>query len=121
MSSVAVQPLKSKELESKERLIQAKLFPLLIILGLSTLLWFVPPPEGLTLPAYHSAIIFIALIAAIVANVLPTGAIAIIGVAVYALLRAGGEPSAVAAITTPMKSMSNLLIWMIVIAFKYRG
>ncbi|KJG03130.1 hypothetical protein [Photobacterium angustum] len=47
----------------------------------------------LSLPAYHTAIIFIATIAAIVANVLPTGAVAIISVSVYAVLHAGGETS----------------------------
>ena len=97
--------------------IAAKVLPLLVILAISILFWQLPTPEGLSDPAYHTAIIFISLIAAIVANVLPTGAIAMAGIAIYALLRAGGEPTAAAAIATPIKGMSDLLIWMIVIAF----
>ena len=97
--------------------ISAKVLPTLILLGIGTLCWHLPTPEGLSVAAHHSAIIFVGLIAAIVANILPTGAIAMIGVALYALLRAGGEETAAAAIMTPMKGMSNLLIWMIVIAF----
>ena len=105
------------DLISGEKLLNVKLIPFLVILGVALIAWFIAPPEGLTLPAYRTAIIFISLIASIVANVLPTGAIAIIGIAVYAVLRAGGEATAAAAIATPVSSLSNLLIWMIVIAF----
>ena len=101
----------------KEKLIHAKIVPLISILFISIAAWMFGPPDGLTPEGYHSAIIFISLIAAIITNVLPTGAIALIGVAIYAVLRAGGETTAAAAIATPMNSLSNLLIWMIVIAF----
>ncbi len=105
------------ENEDKEKLIAAKIIPLLVIVGISALLWFIEPPEGLTLPAFHTAIIFVAMIAAIITNTLPMGAIALTGVAIYALLRAGGEESAAEAIGVPLSALNNLVIWMIVIAF----
>ncbi|MDI8083663.1 hypothetical protein MJN69_27405, partial [Salmonella enterica subsp. enterica serovar Kentucky] len=37
-------------------------------------LWQLTPPSGLSAPAWHSAIIFVATIASIVAKVLPIGA-----------------------------------------------
>ncbi|PJE77885.1 putative malate transporter YflS [invertebrate metagenome] len=98
-------------------LISARIVPLAFILLASAVLWFIAPPEGLSIAAYHTAILFIAMIASIVANVMPTGVVAIIGTAVYALLRVGGEETAKAAIETAMKNFNNLLIWMIVIAF----
>lgn len=94
-----------------------KLIPASIIVLLSLLAWQFAPPTGLTLPAYHTAIIFIATIAAIVANVLPTGAVAILSVAVYAVLHAGGETSAKEAIAAATNNFNNILIWLIVIAF----
>ncbi|MCG3862622.1 MULTISPECIES: DASS family sodium-coupled anion symporter [unclassified Photobacterium] len=100
-----------------EPLLAIKLIPSVVIILLSIIAWQFTPPSGLSLPAYHTAIIFIATIAAIVANVLPTGAVAIISVSVYAVLHAGGETSAKAAIMAATSNFNNVLIWLIVIAF----
>ena len=100
-----------------DRLLHAKVIPLVAILVCSTIAWHISPPSDLTIAAYHTAVIFISLIAAIIANVMPTGAIAIVGLAVYAVLQAGGEPSNKAALIAGMKEFDNLLIWLIVIAF----
>ena len=116
-TTIAAAPYDQEKPVHGETLLNVKLVPFLAILGVALIAWFIGPPDGLTIPAYRTAIIFISLIASIVANVLPTGAIAIIGIAFYAVLRAGGEETAAAAIATPVNSLSNLLIWMIVIAF----
>ncbi len=102
---------------AKEPLFAAKITPLIIILALSTLAWQVTPPVGLDMAAMHTAILFIATIAAIVTKVLPTGAVAILSIAAYTILRPGGEVSGKAAIDAAIGNFDNALIWLIVIAF----
>lgn len=62
-----------------------KWLPLIIIVLISGGLWQISPPSGLSAPAWHSAIIFVATIASIVAKVLPIGAVGIIGITVFVL------------------------------------
>lgn len=50
-----------------------------ICVGLGTALWFVPPPAGVTLPAWHLLSIFLATIAGIITTPLPLGAVAMLG------------------------------------------
>ena len=95
----------------------ARIIPLCIIVALSVMAWQFAPPAGLEAPAYHTAILFIATIAAIVAKVLPTGAVAILAVAAYTIFRPGGEVSGKAAINAAISNFDNALIWLIVIAF----
>lgn len=52
-----------------------KWLPLIIIVLIAAGLWQLTPPSGLSAPAWHSAIIFVATIASIVAKVLPIGAV----------------------------------------------
>ncbi len=65
----------------------------------------------------HSAIIFVATIASIVAKVLPIGAVGIIGITVFALAYAAGDKTASGAITTALSELNSSLIWLIVVAF----
>ena len=95
----------------------AKPLPLVIILVLSVIAWQFAPPEGLTLPAYHTAIIFIATIVGIIANVMPTGALAIVSLAFFVVLHAGGATSAKGAMVDGMTNFNNPLIWLVIIAF----
>lgn len=74
-------------------------------------------PSGLSAPARHSAIIFVATIASIVAKVLPIGAVGIIGITVFALAYAAGDKTASGAITTALSELNSSLIWLIVVAF----
>ncbi|MCU6174089.1 anion permease, partial [Citrobacter cronae] len=46
-----------------------KWLPLILIVLISAGLWQLTPPTGLSAPAWHSAIIFVATIASIVAKV----------------------------------------------------
>lgn len=91
--------------------------PFFCIIIISAICWQFNPPAGLEMPAYHTAIIFIATIAAIVANVMPTGSLAIVSLACYATLKAGGEANGALAIKHAMTDFNNGLIWLIVIAF----
>lgn len=80
-----------------------KWLPLILILVIAAGLWQLTPPSGLSAPAWHSAIIFVATIASIVAKVLPIGAVGIIGITVFALAYAAGDKTASGAITTALK------------------
>lgn len=71
----------------REPFFAIKIIPAIIIVVLSTLCWhFISIPPALNMAAFHTAIIFVATIVAIVINVLPIGAVAIIAVSAYALL-----------------------------------
>ena len=107
------------EVEGKESspFFAAKMTHLLIILLISFVAWQLSPPSGLEIGAYHTAIVFIATIASIVANVMPTGAVAVVGLASYAVLRPAGEASAKLAINNALANFDNALIWLIVVAF----
>ncbi|MDF7680040.1 DASS family sodium-coupled anion symporter [Enterobacteriaceae bacterium ESL0689] len=91
--------------------------PFIVIIIMAILLWQCPSPEGLSQPAWHSAIIFVATIASIVAKVLPIGAVGLIGITVFALTYAAGDSSASGAITTALSDLNSSLIWLIVVAF----
>ncbi len=93
-----------------------KWLPLILILVIAAGLWQLTPPSGLSAPARHSAIIFVATIASIVAKVLPIGAVGIIGITVFALAYAAGDKTASGAITTAGE-LNSSLIWLIVVAF----
>lgn len=102
---------------SNDKWLALKPIPALAIIILSAIAWQFSPPTGLEAPAYHTAIIFIATIAAIVANIMPTGALAVLSIACYAALKAGGEASGAESIKNAMVNFNNGLIWLIVIAF----
>lgn len=92
-------------------------FALAIILLIAAFFWHMPPPTGLSVPAWHSAVIFVATIVSIVANVLPIGAIGIISMTLFALTAAAGDTSASGAIQTALSDLNSSLIWLIVVAF----
>lgn len=97
---------------------QVRWLPLIIIVIIAASLWFfVSPPSGLNPPAWHTAIVFVSCIAAIVANVLPIGAIGIIGITIYGVTFAGGDETAKASIQTALSELDSALIWLIVCAF----
>ncbi len=90
---------------------------MLIISAIAVLLWHLNPPSGLTAPAWHTAVLFVATIVAIVANVLPIGAIGIISITLFALTFAAGDNTASGAIQTALSDLNSALIWLIVVAF----
>jgi DASS family divalent anion:Na+ symporter len=94
-----------------------KWIPLFVIVALACICWQFPPLEGLKVEAWHSLIIFVASIAAIVLNVMPIGAVGILGITVYAVLNAGGAKNSAGAISAALRDLNNSTIWLIVIAF----
>lgn len=91
--------------------------PLIIIVVCATALWHISPPEGLSIPGWHSAVIFVATIACIVTKVLPIGAVGLIGITVFALTSASGATTPVESITVALSDLNSSLIWLIVVAF----
>lgn len=91
--------------------------PLVVIIIIATFFWQLTPPTGLTPPAWHSAVIFVATIVCIVANVLPIGAIGIISITLFALTYAAGDKTPSASIQTALSDLNSSLIWLIVVAF----
>ncbi|AYC20782.1 Putative malate transporter YflS [Dickeya dianthicola] len=90
---------------------------LLIIVIVTAFFWQLTPPAGLKPAAWHSAVLFVATIISIVANVLPIGAIGIISITLFALTYAAGDTSASASIQTALSDLNSSLIWLIVVAF----
>ncbi|AXW86101.1 anion permease [Lonsdalea britannica] len=91
--------------------------PLVVIVIIATFFWQLTPPTGLTPAAWHSAVIFVATIICIVANVLPIGAIGIISITLFALTYAAGDKTPSASIQTALSDLNSSLIWLIVVAF----
>ncbi|NVP01782.1 anion permease, partial [Photobacterium damselae subsp. damselae] len=89
---------------------------LLVVIAVTALLYSQLPPAGLSTEGYHLALLFIATIASIVLNIMPTGAIAVLSIAVYCIILPV-EPTGKAAITAELHDFNNSLIWLIVIAF----
>ena len=50
-----------------------------ISVGLATVVWFIPPPSGVTGPAWHLLAIFLGTIVGIITKPLPLGAVAMLG------------------------------------------
>ena len=88
----------------------AKLLPLLITIAVGLIIWFIPPPEGVEIAAWHLLAIFVATIVGIIVKPLPMGAVAIIGIAMTALTNT-------LPIADALSGFSNGTIWLIVLAF----
>ena len=50
-----------------------------IAVGIATVLWFIPPPSGVTTQAWHLLAVFIGTIVGIITKPLPLGAVAMLG------------------------------------------
>ena len=57
----------------------ANMRDLAICVGIATLLWFIPPPAGVTQKAWHLLAVFIGTIVGIITTPLPLGAVAVLG------------------------------------------
>lgn len=88
----------------------AKLFPTGLVILAATGLWFMAPPTGLTLQAWHLMIIFLSTIITIILNPLPIGAIAVI--AATSCVTTG-----TLTLTQVLSSFSSSVAWLIVLAF----
>jgi DASS family divalent anion:Na+ symporter len=82
----------------------------LVPVAIGIALWFLPPPAGLPLKAWHMFAIFVATIAGIVTAPLPMSAVAIVGATVGALTGVIGFDDVV-------KSTGTDLVWLVLLAF----
>lgn len=91
---------------------------LFVILVISVSLWlFVTPPNGISESGFNCSLVFIATVACIVAEVMPMGAIGLLAITVFSVLRPSGADDAGQAIKIALSELNSSLIWLIVIAF----
>lgn len=95
---------------------QIKVVPLLGIVLTACIAWFLKP-AAIELHSWHTLIIFLATIAGIVLNVMPIGAVGLVGVSAFALTAAAGATSSKKAIADALSGFDSSLIWLIVVAF----
>ncbi len=95
---------------------QIKYPQILGIVIFATIAWFLRP-EVIDVNAWHTLVIFLSTIIAIVLNVMPIGAIGLISIAVFALLNAAGGTTSKQAVINALSGLDSFLIWLIVVAF----
>lgn len=95
---------------------KVKIIPILVIVLLASIAWFIKP-EAVEVHSWHTLIIFLATIMGIVFDVMPIGAVGIMGVAVFALTAAAGATTSKKAITDALSGFNSDFIWLIVVAF----
>lgn len=83
-------------------------------MGLGAALWFVPPPAGVTVKAWHLLSIFLATIAGIITTPLPLGAVAMLGLGASMMTNTLTFAAAFSA-------FANEIPWLIAIAFWLSG
>lgn len=88
----------------------AKIRPLLIVVGIGALLWFIPPPQGVKPEAWQLLAIFVATVAGFIAKPLPMGAVAVIGIVMTTL-------TGTLKIGEALSGFGNNVIWLIGAAF----
>lgn len=89
---------------------EVKLIPLLITIATGLGIWFITPPEGLDIKAWHLFAIFVATIVGFISKPLPMGAVAILGMTATALTNT-------LSLKDTLSGFGNTTIWLIVIAF----
>ena len=87
-----------------------KLAPLTATILIGLVVWFIPPPEGVGIQAWHLLAIFSATIVGIVIKPLPMGAVAMLGIIATAL-------TGTLTITEALSGFGNRVIWLLVTAF----
>ena len=86
------------------------LWRLIVPMAIGSALWFLPPPEGLPIQAWHMFAIFVATIAGIITAPLPMSAVAIVGATAAAL-------TGVVSFDDVVKSTGTDLVWLVLLAF----
>ncbi len=92
----------------------AKWIPLLITIAVGLIIYFIPPPEGVTPEAWHLLAIFVATIVGIITKPLPMGAVALIGILLTSFVLPDTNKANLA---VALSGFSNGVIWLIVAAF----
>ena len=92
-----------------------KPLPSAIAIALGAIIWFMPPPEGVTPQGWHLLAMFVGVIAAIIGKAMPIGAMSIIAVMLVAVSGVTSEKPT-EAMNHALSSYANQLIWLIGIA-----
>lgn len=87
-----------------------KLSPFLGIAVFTLIMWFTPPPSGLSVQAWHLFAIFASTIIGIITNVLPMGALAILALSLCTITHTLSLKQA-------LSGFSSHIVWLILIAF----
>jgi len=93
-----------------------KIIPLVSLIVVATISWFLRP-EAIEVNQWHTLVIFLATIMGIVLNVMPIGAVGLIGIAAFAVFNAAGATTSKQAIMDALSGFDSYLIWLIVVAF----
>lgn len=88
----------------------SKIPPLLYVGAFASILWFIPPPTGLSLQAWHMFAIFASTIFGIITNALPMGALAVIALSL-------GTITQTITIKQALSGFSSHIVWLILLAF----
>ncbi|MBS0185719.1 MAG: DASS family sodium-coupled anion symporter [Proteobacteria bacterium] len=88
----------------------ASLAPSFVILIIAFALWFMPPPSGLEIGAWHLLIIFLGTIIGIILKPLPMGAIATIGLSLCVITN-------LIPLQQSLLSFSSPIVWLVLSAF----
>lgn len=94
----------------KPSLDHVKLIPLVTVVVVSVIIWFIPPPEGVKQEAWHLLAIFVGTVLGFIVKPLPMGAVAIIGIMMTSL-------TGTLSIANALSGFSNNVIWLIGAAF----
>lgn len=93
-----------------------KIIPILAIVLLASIAWFMKP-DAIELHSWHTLVIFLSTITGIVLNVMPIGAVGLLGITAFAVTGAAGAASSKKAIMDALSGFDSYLIWLIVVAF----
>ncbi|MCL6571894.1 MAG: anion permease [Bacillus sp. (in: Bacteria)] len=89
---------------------EVKLIPLLIMLVVGAVIWFIPSPGDLSPQAWHLFAIFVATIIGLIIKPMPMGSVAILALTATVLTQT-------LTIEQALSGFQNTTIWLIVIAF----
>ncbi|MGD8190941.1 anion permease [Brevibacillus ginsengisoli] len=89
---------------------EVKFIPLLATVAVAIIIWFISPPAGLDIKAWHLFAIFVATIVGFITKPLPMGAVAILGITATTL-------TGTLALKDSLSGFADTTIWLIVIAF----
>ena len=90
----------------KTSLPHVKLIPLVTVVVVSIIIWFIPPPEGVKQEAWHLLAIFVGTVLGFIVKPLPMGAVAIIGIMMTSL-------TGTLSIANALSGFGNNVIWLI--------
>eukprot|EP00798_Chlamydomonas_sp_ICE-L_P016682 gene16682-22941_t len=85
-----------------------------ISVGIAVLIWFVPPPVGVSLKAWHLLSVFVGTIVGIITTPLPLGAVAVLGLGAAMMTK-------VLTFAEAFSAFSSEIPWLIAIAYFLAG